>query len=343
MGGSPAGPAHASCGGAQGHFGALGNKGMNEPITEEAWQWHEALQRDDADWEGFTRWLEADPAHRTAYDAVALLDDALTRQSARLAAVLPADGAEDGAQALRPVRRWGVWLGGAVAAALALVVAVPQVMPGAPATEEFATGTGETRPIRLADGSRITLGPSSRLSLTRGETTAIRLTGGAWFDIRHDPSRALSIDAGGQRISDIGTRFDILSLAGHVYVAVAEGQVSVGPAGAGAAPVKLGAGHSLAIDTRTNDAQMRTVMPNDVGSWRSGRLVYNDVPLALVAADLSRYGGRMVSVAPEVGDRRFSGILAVGKDANPAVELGDLMGLRAVPDGAGLRLAAGGR
>lgn len=321
---------------------------MNERITEEAWQWHSALQRDDADWDGFTQWLEADPAHRAAYDAVALLDDALTRGSAQLAAVLPADRAEARAAPPHPLRRWGGWFGGAVAAALALVVAVPQLMPGAPATEEFATGAGETRPIRLADGSRITLGPSSRLSLTRGATTAIRLTGGAWFDIRHDPARALSIEAGGQRISDIGTRFDILSLAGHVYVAVAEGQVSVAPAPAddgpaGAAPVTLGAGHSLAIDTRTNDAQMRAVAPGDVGSWRAGRLVYNDAPLALVAADLSRYGGKTVSVAPDVGARRFSGILAVGKDANPAVELGDLMGLRAVPDGAGLRLAAGGR
>lgn len=326
---------------------------MNERITEEAWRWHQALERDDADWDGFTLWLEADPQHRAAYDAVATIDDALTRQKDRLDLILPPDPASAPvasglpaavaeAAAPRPRRR-GLWLGGAVAAVLALVVAVPVLRPGAAPESDYRTGSGETRAVDLADGSRITLGPSSRLTLSGSGPLTVRLEGGAWFDIRHDPARTLTVVAGDQRITDIGTKFDILSLAGHVYVAVAEGQVAVGPQAEGAAAVTVTAGRSLTVDSRTHEARLRPVAAGDVGGWRAGRLVYDDAPLALVAADLSRYARQAVSVAPEVAQRRFSGVLAVGKNANPAVELGNLMGLQAQADGSGLRLGAGGR
>lgn len=304
---------------------------MNERITEEAWRWHQALERDDADWDGFTLWLEADPQHRAAYDAVATIDDALTRQKDRLDLILPPDPES------APV------VSAAVAAVLALVVAVPVLRPGAAPESDYRTGSGETRAVDLADGSRITLGPSSRLTLSGSGPLTVRLEGGAWFDIRHDPARTLTVVAGDQRITDIGTKFDILSLAGHVYVAVAEGQVAVGPQAEGAAAVTVTAGRSLTVDSRTHEARLRPVAAGDVGGWRAGRLVYDDAPLALVAADLSRYAGQAVSVAPEVAQRRFSGVLAVGKNANPAVELGNLMGLQAQADGSGLRLGVGGR
>src|SRR3569832_1930383 len=40
----------------------------------EAVAWHAVLSRDDADWDAFTAWLEADPANQQAYDTVALGD-----------------------------------------------------------------------------------------------------------------------------------------------------------------------------------------------------------------------------------------------------------------------------
>ena len=43
-------------------------------IEEEAAAWQVASANDDMDWDGFTRWLEADPRHRRAFDEVALAD-----------------------------------------------------------------------------------------------------------------------------------------------------------------------------------------------------------------------------------------------------------------------------
>lgn len=308
---------------------------MNDRATEEAWRWHTALQGDDADWDGFTLWLEADPAHRATYDAVAVIDATLDDQRDRLEPIVPA--IPD--RAMRPVtRRWMAWGGGAIAAAVALFLAVPMAHQG-PATQDYRTSAGQTREIALVDGSRITLGPSSRLRIAGGQQQDMTLEGGALFDIRHDPDRALTISTGGQQISDIGTRFDVLALPGHVRVSVAEGRVAVGqPGGSGA--IELSAGRGIAIDTAAHAAQIRDIPTQDVGSWRAGRLVYNDAPLSLVAADLSRYVGREVVASPDVAARRFSGVLASGDGADLVDELGEVMGLETRAEGNRLRLVA---
>lgn len=347
---------------------------MTQRIMDEAWEWYRRLEAPDAargalratlapesagdegtghgadqdpaaDWEGFTLWLEADPAHREAYDAILLLNDALDRRRDALAAILPVE--EIVPEVSVTIRRWAPWMGGAVAAALALVVAVPMMNPAAPESVSYQTGAGESRPVRLADGSTVTLGPSSTLIISGAQQDRLRLRGGAWFDIRHDPGRTMTIDVGDQQIRDIGTRFDLLALPGHVYVAVAQGSLSVGPGSGATNRIALSAGRSLAIDTRTHDAQLATIATGDVGSWRSGRLVYDNAPLALVAEDISRYGRRRVIVAPDMAQRRFSGVLSAGKSAHPAEELGNqlgaLMGLEVRTEGDQLRLGAGAR
>ena len=314
---------------------------MKERITQEAAIWHQALQADDADWDGFTVWLEADPAHREAYDAVALIDDTLSRQRDRLAEILPPIEQEQEAQP--PRRRWMAWAGGAIAAAFALFVAIPMIYPGGPASVDYHTATGRTREIALADGSRIILGPSSHLVVSGEQQEKMQLEGGAWFDIRHDPARRLVITAAGQRISDIGTKFDLLALPGHVRIAVAEGKVSVASAESPAKAVELAAGRSMTINTQTSVARMADTSITDMGRWRSGQLVYNNASLSLVAADISRYVGHEVTVSPELADRRFSGVLKAGDGAELVGELGDLMDIEAKQEGSGFRLVAGGR
>jgi transmembrane sensor len=309
---------------------------MNEDIEDQAWAWHSALQGEDADWDGFTLWLEADPAHAQAYDAVALLDDTLDRQRERLAVILPAEEA----QVPSVVRhRWGTWAGGAVAAALALFVAVPMFQGEAVDAADYRTGAGQTRNIALADGSHVTLGPASHLAVSGGDQGRMTLEGGAWFDIRHNPGRQLVITAGGQQISDIGTKFDVLALGGEVRVAVAEGVVSVGPQARQA--IRVPAGKRISIDS-ANSAELADISAREVGGWRTGRLSYSDVPLSLVAADISRYVGRRVIVSPDMAGRRFSGVLAAGNKADLVDELGALMGLEAREQGGTVRLVAGG-
>ena len=79
---------------------------MNEDIHEEAARWFAAQDADDMDWDGFTAWLEADPRHRQAFDAVALLDDRISTQRDAIGRELAAT------ETPRSVVALGLWRGG---------------------------------------------------------------------------------------------------------------------------------------------------------------------------------------------------------------------------------------
>lgn len=306
-------------------------------IAEAAAKWHAAEQRDDMDWNGFTQWLAADPRHRTAYDQIALTADVLDAHPDLLAQAAPVQPAGNVAT-LRPRRRWPMWLGTGIAASLAALMVAGQVIGPRPQT--FTT---DARPqtIALGRGSNVVLAPRSSLTMSGPDGTELALDGGAYFDIRHDPTRSLVITAGDVTVTDIGTRFEIRNTDHDVLVEVAVGEVTaITPTMDKAA--HLAAGHRFNFDPRAGRAVVSAVAPADVGEWREGRLSYDSAPLELVADDLARYTGARVVVPQSLGQRRFSGSLFIG-DGDAAIrDLAQLMQLRLQRDGAGYRLEPAG-
>lgn len=304
--------------------------GADELLLDQAAAWHLASADDSMDWDGFTDWLEADPRHRAAYDAVALADAALADHREVLPELSPA-------AAPRPARKWPVWIGGALAASLAVVAIVPELT--APATQAFASDQA-SRTIALSDGSEVVLAPHSRLSIAGRHGEQLALDGGALFAIRHDPGRQLSIAAGGLQIGDIGTRFEVQTNGPAVRVQVSEGQVEVRGDALGQ-PVQLPAGRGILFDPAHQLATVAAVSPADVGEWREGRLSYDAAPLSLVAADLARYAGVSVTVPPPLAGRRFSGTLSIHDGDSAVRDLAQLMGLALSHSGRAYRLAEG--
>ncbi|WP_333605114.1 FecR family protein [Novosphingobium sp.] len=297
----------------------------NDAILSEATHWHLASGDDSMDWQGFTQWLQADPRHRDAYDEIALTAQMLDEHRSELVqddtVVLDAQDTE----VTRPVFvRRARWAGFAIAASLAAILVAPQFL--SPASQVYETAAA-SRHIALADGSFIVLAPRSRLTIEGRDQDHIALSGGALFDIRHDPSRQLAISASGLTISDIGTRFDIQAQDNAVRVAVVEGKVEVS-ADTMDAPVRLPAGKGLAYDASAGTATVTPVQAANVGSWQQGRLSYENARLALVVADLRRYAGVSVEVPAALRDRRFSGTLIVDNGDAALRDLVQLMGLR---------------
>lgn len=301
-------------------------------ILFEAATWHVAAARDDMDWDAFSAWLEADPRHAAAYDEVALADSLIDDHRPALvarAAVEP----QDVEPAAPRRRRWVIGAAAAAAAALAIVL-VPSLAPKA----DTVYRTGATaRTIALADGSTIDLAPHSRLTLDHGDDARLALAGGAFFDIRHDPERQMRISAGPVKIEDIGTRFDVQTTPETVRVGLAEGRLNV-VSDTLSQPVALNAGQALSFDAAAHRATVRSEAVGAVGSWRTGRLSYQDAPLALVASDLGRYAGVSVKVANGLEDKRFSGTLIVSDGQAAVRDLSQLMGLALGRDAGGYRL-----
>ncbi|WP_162849101.1 FecR family protein [Sphingobium amiense] len=297
---------------------------LPEAMLLEAAQWHvrcEDERADAMDWDAFTAWLEADPRHRVALDQMALTADRLEAHGGAL--FLDDVGEQPSQPASRGRGRWA-WGGLAVAASLAAMVAVP-LFTSAPSTRYVTHGT--VRRIALSDGSSVLLAPHSRLLVGGRGGDHIEVAGGAMFDIRHDPSRTLTVDAGGVRISDIGTRFDVQQDRDVVRVSVAEGRVTVN-GDAMARPVALDAGSGLTFDAGRAALTLAPVRPADVGAWQAGRLTYDNASLALVLADLRRYAGVRVDAPPALEARRFSGTLIVDDGDKALRDLVGLLGLR---------------
>lgn len=277
----------------------------SDSIAADARSWVIRLQDPGfADWDAFAEWLERDPLHLSAYDA-AVEDDRVMAELFHLAPAEPVP-------ARRAVSRRFVWAGGAVAAAVALVVGWTALDTGGHRTE-IATRPGEQRTVRLADGSRVTLNGGTRIALDADEPRTAELVGGeALFEVRHDANDPFVVLAGDVRLQDAGTVFNVIREAAGMRVAVAEGAVIYAPGQPD--EVRLDPGEALAVPASGGASELGSVAPADVGSWRAGQLVYRDAALAQIARDLSRNLGRPVHAGAGTERIRFTGTLSVRGD-----------------------------
>ena len=299
---------------------------IDDRLLEEALAWHRALAHDDADWDAYTLWLEADPRHRQAFDEITLTDRTCDDRIDDLR-TLRSSEPEPVVEPVAPhsVSRRG-WLYGSVAAALVAAIAIPAFWSQQQQDIIYATTRSETRQVALGDGIAVDLAPATRLIVKDGDPTRMELAeGDAYFVVKHDPRRTLSIKAGDYSVSDIGTTFGINLSSDAMTVAVAEGHVSVAPDEGEA--TRVSAGQQLTARRKQRSAQLTAVQPAEVGSWRQGRLVYNNAPLSVVAADIARYSGKTITVDPAIGNRPFSGVLAIGDGSGLLANLSNLMAI----------------
>ncbi len=322
---------------------------IEDPAFRDAADWHARLAAPDAgvaDWEAFTAWLEANPKRREAYTRIELLAaeietgrdvlaDAVAAQPAAPAEVVSLDD-------YRPsrVQRW-LRPAGAVAAAVAGLLAFQTLMPGAPAPVDYATGPAEQRSVTLADGTTAQLNAGTRIRVTigDGERRVELAQGEAAFDVVHDPANPFTVVAGVNEIRDIGTSFAVRREPAQVVVTVAKGVVDLGPADApDSARARVAAGQQGVATS--GQISVRAVDVAATTAWRQGRLVYTDAPLAQVAADISRYGGRPITVAPSAAGVRFTGVLLLDKESEMIARLESLLPVRADRVGREIRLVA---
>ncbi len=300
--------------------------------------WHLRLPDAGAsDWQAFTLWLEADPAHAAAYDALACadaeLDDALTPPDWS-AAVPPAAANDD-----RPVSRgrWALAAFGGLAAAGLVGVMLP--LETDPAIRMVETPAGVRRAVVLADGSRIELNGGTRLTIDDSASRRVTLERGeAIFRVTHDAAHPFVVQSGAMRLQDVGTVFNVARVGPHLGVQVAEGAVMFQPEHE---RIMLAAGAALShVDGEA--PRMSGIAVDDVGSWRKGRLVFQQTPVRLVAAALERSTGSIVTVAPDLSETPFTGSIGMTGGADSLIpHAAALIGARAEHVGGRWRLVGG--
>ena len=170
------------------------------------------------------------------------------------------------------------------------------------AIQELITRKGERAEIRLVDGTRVVLGPESRLQIDAGyneEGRDTRLMGEAYFEVAGDAERPFTVTAGSTITHVLGTEFDVRAYPADssVQVVVADGRVSFR---ASSVPedqaVTLQPGDLATLRGGSDSVDVQRVNPNLYLGWHEGRLAFVNAPLSRVVAQVERWYGTTVQI-----------------------------------------------
>lgn len=244
-----------------------------------------------------TRWLAADARHRAAFER-------LETVWAQMGAA-PVEGALERQRRIRR-RRFGQITGAALAACLTLGVAGAAYDLPTRLGADYMTATGETRQIRLEDGSVIHLNSQAAVAVNYApERRTVRLLKGeAAFTVAKDTARPFTVEAGNGATTALGTEFIVRHDKAQHQVFVTEHSVRVEVA---SRHITLGEGEGVNYGAQGLTKAYRLEVA-DASAWMRGRLVFADRPLGDVVRELNLYHkGRIVITDQALSQQRFSG------------------------------------
>lgn len=292
----------------------MADRSETDAIEWEAAQWVARRMSDEPfDEAGFNAWLAGAPRRRALFETMwqrfngAGLDEALEgyarRRQGRRAAL-----AGVGAAVLMLAGGYAAW------PSAELLIARPA---------HFAVAPGMLREIALDDGTRLTLagGAELRVRYTRHDRV-VELSGGTVFaDVAHDARRPFRIEAGGARITDLGTRFEVATKPGAIRVTVEAGAVRFAARGWERARLDLAADQAATLDDR-GFGPIRPVQAGDIARWRHEWAEYRDAPLSRVIDDLESASPLPIRIEDAaLGRLRVSGRIRL---TDPARQLDNL-------------------
>lgn len=280
-------------------------------VRDEAAGWFVRLQEPDVSVEQqqrFDAWLNEHPQHREEFQLLQGLWAAADRlPTSRLQALVETAPPR---RERRPLLRYAV-AASVLAVALGLGLFSGLNHPGG-YRAGFATALGERKHVALPDGSVIDLNSRSRLQVRyEQDRRVIELSAGeAMFSVAHDPSRPFVVEAGSGKVTVTGTRFDVRREATQTRVSVEQGTVKVqGSHARDNEFINLSAGLGTSVDAQGKVLPAYPVNPAELTAWRHGKLVFNNASLSEVAAEVSRYRDKPLTVTqPNVASLRLTSV-----------------------------------
>lgn len=258
----------------------------------------------------FQQWLHSSALHAQAFAGIAKLWQQVGMSDAVIDAAIDyqaqlAQPRWQPEQAQRPLSVIGVtakqakpslvsgrWLSGLAATALLLSCWywLPAVSND-PQQSSYQTAVAQVQQLQLADGSAVTLAPDSQfdVSLSAGQRQVQLQRGQAMFAVAHVADSRFVVQAGQTEITVTGTRFVVSRLAEGVQVAVLQGSVLVGVAGANS-QIRLQRGEQLVTAADGRPIGKITQLPLDyLPDWVSGRLSFQQATLTEFLQALQPY------------------------------------------------------
>jgi transmembrane sensor len=175
------------------------------------------------------------------------------------------------------------------------------------AERTIRTEVGQRDSVLLTDGTRVLLGPGSRLSVASGygqRQRQVELVGQAYFEVVHNADLPFTVQTGNAHIQDVGTAFTVRTGDDDAVVAVTEGTVLLRATAAADAGVFLQPGDRGVVRASARASAQKGAVSAQDTAWRHGRLIFRDAPLADVQLTLRRWYGIELRLADSAIARR---------------------------------------
>lgn len=183
-------------------------------------------------------------------------------------------------------------------------------------TYTLCTGYKSVETIKLSDGTLVTLGSCSKLTYPKtfssGERS-VRLSGQAFFQVRHDAKHPFVVKTKSMNITDLGTAFEVFSYDGdtHSEAVLWQGKVSVRCLDCR----KMEKNKSFTLQPNqklsvaANSAvQIENIVAENYSSWYAlGQPSFKNAKLSMIIPRLEKWYGKQIVCSPEISEHyRFT-------------------------------------
>lgn len=151
------------------------------------------------------------------------------------------------------------------------------------------TGAGSVQEVQLPDGSLVTLMPFSSVSYTSdfASKRELTLTGGAFFEIKKANGQPFAVSTKQIEVAVLGTEFLVKESKNRTEVFVEGGSVSISSKTTAEAEV-LTSDEGAYLDSSSGLIKPFAASDN-ILSWKSGVLEFNNVQLTKVLEDIGKH------------------------------------------------------
>jgi transmembrane sensor len=205
----------------------------------------------------------------------------------------------------------------------------------------YSTAVGQRLSIPLPDGSLVSLDTASavRIRYTVGERAVDLVQGQALFKVaKHQPA-PFQVYARDQRITALGTVFDVRLEPDRLRVSLLEGSVrvaSVSPSALDEPQREVVLDPGQALEQRGAIVRISDIDPTRTKSWIDGVLDFDDESLASAVAEVNRYSEhKIILEGAEIRALKISGIFTTGDTERFAQTMAELFSLQVAHDRTG--------
>jgi transmembrane sensor len=198
--------------------------------------------------------------------------------------------------------------------------------------DHYRTAVGQTRTVRLTDGSLVHLNTNSSVEVSLGEKLrSIKLLKGeAQFDVAHDAKRPFIVDAEGTLVRAIGTMFNVRLRQDVTELTVIEGVVAV--RNGQSAARRVASGRSAAV--RSGSIAVTPLAPARIRqrvAWQEGLVEFDGDTLAQAVEEFNRYRATPLVIGdPALASLRVGGAFRLSRSNDFVQALESGFGVKAI-------------